>query len=101
MAKGPETRLQSRIRKALTQRFPDIFLFKVHGGRFQSAGIPDLLGCIRGHMIGLEVKVPGRENRATALQLQQIDKMNKAGAYATIVTSVEQAVQFVESILEI
>lgn len=98
MAKGPETRLQRRIREALTKRFPNLFMFKVHGGPYQRAGVPDLIGCLEGKFIGLEVKVG--KNDATALQAQTIEKIRQSGGTAGVVRSVEEAVELVESALE-
>ena len=62
MAKKPESRLQLRIQKALTTKYGDaIYLRKIYVGPFQPAGIPDLVMCVRGVFIALEVKLPGEE----------------------------------------
>jgi len=50
-------------------------------------GVPDFIGCYRGRMFGLEVKVPGKH--AEPHQKAEIDAMNKAGAFARVVRSVE------------
>lgn len=97
MAKGPETRLQRKIREALTKRFPDLFMYKVHGGPYQRAGVPDLIACLDGKFIGLEVKVGN--NQATALQAQTLEKIRQAGGTAGVVRSVEEAVELVEEAL--
>ena len=92
MSRQPESRLQRSIRKALGASFPGSFWFKVHGGPFVG-GIPDLVGCVRGRFIALEVKRPGK--RATILQLTTINLINSAGGVATVVTSVDEAIQAV------
>ena len=61
---------------------------KTHGGAFQAAGIPDILGCYRGRFCGLEVKRP-HVGRPTILQLYTLAAIRQAGGIAEIVTSVE------------
>lgn len=95
MSRQPEGRLQLLIRKALELEFPGSWWIKVHGGPYQSAGIPDLIGCVRGTMFGLEVKLPGE--RATLIQLATLDKMKLAGACTGIVTGIEEALEFVHA----
>ncbi len=53
--KQKESKIQLRTRKALEHSIGG-FWFKVHGGPFQRAGIPDLLGCVMGLYIGVELK---------------------------------------------
>lgn len=98
MAKGPETRLQRKIREALIKRFPDIFLFKVHGGPYQSAGIPDLCGCLNGRFIGMEVKVGS--NKPTELQKLTLERIARAGGVSGVVRSVEEALRLAESAVQ-
>lgn len=64
---------------------------KIHGGPYQSAGIPDIIGCIGGRFVALEVKVPG--NKATRLQELVISRIRVAGGIAGVVTSVEEAMR--------
>ena len=40
----------------LRGEYPSAYLRKVHGSPFQHAGIPDIIGCIEGYFVGLEVK---------------------------------------------
>lgn len=54
MKKG-ESKLQRKIRRALEKEVGG-FWFKVHGGPFQQVGLPDLLGCVQGLYITVEVK---------------------------------------------
>ena len=93
MSRQPESRLQRKIRKALESAFPGSFWFKVHGGPFQRAGLPDLLGCVRGTYIGIEVKMPGKE--PTKLQLNVMMRIHAAGGQAGYATSVEEALAYV------
>ena len=96
MAKKPETGLQQRIRKALKKRFGGMWR-KIWGGPFQDAGFPDLLGCVAGLYIALEVKMPGEE--PSELQVETIEEIIEAGGIAGVVYGVDEAIAFVEEAL--
>lgn len=90
MTQKAETRLQRRIQDAIKKAYPTSFGFKVHGGPFQRAGIPDLVVCIQGLYFGLEVKVP-KKGKLSAIQVDTIEKINNAGGIAAEVTSPQEA----------
>lgn len=90
MAKKKESGLQRRIRAALEKEVGG-FWFKVHGGPFQVAGIPDLLGCVDGYYVSVEVKVPG-SGKTSDIQDATIDKIKAAGGIALVATSPSEAV---------
>lgn len=98
MAQQPESRLQKRIRDAIEKAYPGCFFFKAHGGRYQAAGLPDLIGCICGLYVGIEVKMPGK--KPTKLQAETLKRIRKAGGIATWVTSVEAALEWLEPLIE-
>lgn len=68
---------------------------KYHGGPFTRAGVPDLLGCVLGRFVALEVKRPG--HHATPVQLKRIAQLKAAGAISGVVRSFEDAVQLIEA----
>ena len=55
------------------------FWFKVHGSAFQEAGLPDLLGCVTGLYIGIEVKAPGKISEVTPIQQYRLSQITAAG----------------------
>lgn len=65
------------------------FWFKVHGGPFQLAGIPDIIGCYRGRFIAFEVKRPGKN--PTQLQAYMLGRITRAGGVALVIRSVTDA----------
>lgn len=93
MSQGPETRIVHAIMQALNAR-PMNWSMKVHGGIFQSAGIPDIIGCDSGRFFGIEVKTP--VGKATKLQLLTIRRIIAAGGRAGVATSVEEALTILE-----
>src|SRR4051812_7298348 len=56
LSSGPESKIVRRIIDRLRVTYPGAYLRKIHGNQFQHAGIPDLVGCIEGAFVGLEVK---------------------------------------------
>lgn len=93
-----EEQLQARICKAIAEKRPEAWIFHPVGGPFQTPGIPDLLICIDGMLIGMELKFahPGESdkharNRATPQQRRQIAAINDAGGMAGVVISVDEA----------
>jgi hypothetical protein len=98
MTSKPESNLQSTIKKHLKKEFPKSWWMKVHGGPYQIAGVPDLLGCVEGNFIALEVKMPDGDP-PTKIQKQQMKRIKRAEGYACVVTSEEEAVRAVRSAL--
>lgn len=81
----PETRLTKGIVEALGEDFPQSFFFKVLGGAFSLAGVPDLVGCIGGRFIALEVKTD--TGKPSKIQLHIIECIQNAGGIAGVVRS--------------
>ena len=62
---------------------------KIHGSPYQRAGLPDIIGCLKGQFFGIEVKMPG--NRPTDLQRATLEKLASDGAVCGIVHSLSEA----------
>ena len=72
---------------------------KIWGGGFQSAGIPDVIGCYRGRFIGIEAKVGN--NKPSEIQKAKIKMIQKAGGYASVVWSLEEVEKLLNEIDEV
>jgi len=68
---------------------PDTWYFKVWGGPFQIAGIPDLIGVQSGRFFALEVKTP--DGRLSTLQRIILQKIRDAGGLCGVARSVQDA----------
>lgn len=55
---------------------------KFHGNAFTRDGIPDLLCCVNGKFLAIEVKGDGGE--PSKLQLREINKIDEAGGVALV-----------------
>jgi hypothetical protein len=96
MAKKPESRLQQRIKKRLLAEVGGKWI-KLHGGPFQEAGQPDLIGCVDGWFFGFEVKIPGR-GKPSPLQLVTLAEWREEGAICCIVENSEEAISVVQAV---
>lgn len=99
MAKKPETILQQEIRAALESLVGGKW-WKVHGGPFQEAGVPDLCGCAFGFYFAIEVKTPEDRRGATELQLEHIQDIRDNGGCAFVTSSPPAAVRKVINYLK-
>ena len=96
MTRKPESRLQLRIQKALRDKFPDIYIRKIHVSEFSQAGMPDLICCYRGRFVAMEVKMAGE--KLSALQNIEGVAVVNAGGHWFIVTSVEEAISVMREV---
>lgn len=54
---------------------------------YQKAGVPDIIACLNGRFVGIEVKRPG--GVISPLQQYNIDEIHKSGGVAFVAYSVE------------
>lgn len=83
-----EALLVKRLKSYLERKYGG-FWIKVHGGPYQQAGLPDLIGVVEGRGVGIEVKLPGKENTLTKLQELTLSELEEAGAVVGVATSIE------------
>ncbi len=65
----------------------DVWYFKVHGSMYQKAGVPDIIACINGYFVAIEIKRPG--GVVSPLQQFNIDEIHRNGGVAFVAYSVE------------
>ena len=58
------------------------------------AGVPDILTCVGGVFVGIEVKTPKTENNVSKLQEYNIKKIKESGGIAFVATSIEDVDNF-------
>lgn len=95
-AQGParEASLVDRI-EAFLRRQPRCWVRKTHGSGY-SAGLPDLIGCLRGRFFAIEVKRTGEQ--PTPLQVRELERIRQAHGYALWTDAYEAVVQFVQEL---
>lgn len=90
-----ESVIQKQILEWLSQQESVAVIKLITANR---AGYPDVLCCVRGYFVSLEVKQEG--GKASPLQLRRIAEIREAGGYAEVVRSLEDTRKIVEPLLE-
>lgn len=75
----PETRFKEKVQKRL-KKVPRSWWTKVQ--MVSIRGIPDILGCVGGHIIALELKVGDNSIEKDPLQKYILTKIKAVGGYA-------------------
>ena len=70
---------------------PRCFAWKEHGGMYGTAGIPDIIACVDGRFVALEVKAP--KGKLTRLQEVTLGRIQAANGSAHKVSSVAEVRQ--------
>lgn len=75
-----EKQFENKIKKFLKSH--DIWFTKIWGGGYQKAGIPDILACVNGRFVAIEIK--GSSGKPTELQKYNIKKINESNGVGII-----------------
>jgi len=81
MASTPESRVKKKVKEILDQM--GVYHFSPMQNGMGRAGIPDIIGCLEGHFIGIECKAG--KGTTTALQERELTRIQNAGGYALVV----------------
>jgi len=76
---------------------PSCFAFKTHGDIYGPAGLPDLVCCINGRFVAFEVKTPS--GKLTKLQETTLQRIQRAGGYASKVTSLQEVKDIIQHLI--
>lgn len=92
-----ETGLQRAIRRRLEEVLGG-YWYKVWGGPYQPAGLPDLHGDVGGRSCWVEVKRPGED--PTEVQTRRMAQLSAAGAAVCVARSAAEAVDRVREAID-
>lgn len=92
-----EKTFENRIKKYLDDRGA-WFVKYWAGAQYTKSGIPDILCCINGYFVGVEVKA--QNGKPSEIQIFNIRKINAAGGFAFVLypSAFDQFKQFVEDL---
>lgn len=93
-----EARLRTRIVKALNA-YGGLW-YVTHADGYTEVGIPDIVGCYHGTFVAFEVKLPGKQHTLKPWQARMLEKINHNGGKALMVTSVDEAMNFIYGTVE-
>ena len=83
---GPEKKVENQIKKYLDSL--GAYYLKVHGSMYQPAGTPDVLACVNGYFVAIEVKRPSG-GVVSALQKSKLRRIEQAGGISIVARSVD------------
>ena len=76
-----EKRYENKIKKYLESRGA-WFVKYWAGAQYTKSGIPDILACVNGYFVGIEVKA--QDGKPSELQLHNVRAINDAGGFAFV-----------------
>ena len=79
---GAEKNFENKVKRYLKSK--GIYYVKFFANGFTRAGVPDLLCCINGRFVGLEIK--SETGKASLIQLINIDQIKQSGGIACVVS---------------
>lgn len=74
------------------------FAWKEHGGMYGTARLPDIIVCLQGRFIGIEVKKPG--GKLTKLQEITLKHIERAGGVAAKVNLMKEVIELLNALQE-
>ena len=78
---GQEKNFENKIKGWLKAN--DCYFVKFFANRMTKTGVPDILACVNGFFVGIEVKA--QNGKPSELQLYNVRKIREAGGFAYIV----------------
>jgi hypothetical protein len=90
----PEGKIKVEIKKYLLAQYPKALTYFPVANKFSTIGASDILVCINGKFIALEVKT--QTNHATKLQELFIERVIAAGGVAGVVRSVDDVIHLLD-----
>ena len=89
----PEKKVKNKV-VAILKEHKAYYFYPMTGG-YGSSGVPDIVGCYKGHFFGIECKAG--KNKPTALQLKNIRGIQNNNGIAIVVN--EKNISDVETML--
>lgn len=77
---GSEKNFENKIKKHLDEQ--GCYYIKHFANAFTKVGVPDILACVNGYFVGIEVKAP--KGKPSELQLYNIEKINESGGIGVV-----------------
>ena len=87
-----EKRIENQIKQYLDSL--GAWHIKTHGNMFSKAGTPDIVACVKGRFIAIEVKRP--KGVVSKLQKAQIQLIKKAGGIAFVAYDVKDVERYLQ-----
>jgi|SRR6056297_3603319 len=83
MADTPEKKVKKKVVEILKQ-YNAYYFYPVTGG-FGASGVPDIVTCVKGRFLGIEVKADAKKRGPTALQQKNLNEINATGGIGLVI----------------
>ena len=100
----PEGAVKSWIKAQILKKYPDSYIYVTHIGQYGKRGVPDLVMCIKGLFVTVEVKtIKGTLTELQALEGRRIEKAGGIWAciYGRNEDALEELYETIEEVLSI
>jgi len=100
----PEGAVKNWIKKEILSKYPNSYIYVTHVGQYGKRGVPDLVMCIKGLFVTVEVKT--LNGKVTELQALECRRIEKAGGIAIVIygrnqDQLEQLYEMIEAVLDL
>lgn len=85
MATTPEGNVKNKIKTLLKEFGSRVYYFMPQMGGFGKSGVPDIVACVNGTFVGIEVKADKTKNPPTALQTKNLNEIWTAGGVSLVI----------------
>lgn len=75
-----EKQFENKVKRWLKTK--EIYHFKYFGNAFSTAGIPDLIACVKGRFVGIELK--SEKGKTSPLQDYNLEAIEKSGGISIV-----------------
>lgn len=75
-----EKQFETKVKRYIEEKGG--YQVKFFANRMTKKGVPDILSCVNGYFVGVEVKAP--DGSPTELQIYNVKKIRKAGGFAMV-----------------
>lgn len=85
MASTPEGKVKDAIKKMLKSYGERVYYFMPAMGSFGRSGVADIIVCVEGLFLAVEVKADARKNPPTPLQRKNLEEVRAAGGASFVI----------------
>lgn len=86
---------EQQIQKKIINYLEDEGYYVVKVVIATKAGVPDILACVNGKFIGIEVKTPNTKTNISSLQEYNLDKIHYTGGKSLVAWNVDMVKDFI------
>ena len=100
--KLPEEKSESELQSDMIEylKSKGIYHININPGKFMRAGIPDLICCIQGLFVAIEVKRPDGKGKLDKLQEINIEQIKESGGIAVVMDNYIEFTKFIDRLMK-